>query len=62
LFDPYFTTRPKGIGLGLTIVHRVIQEHQGSIRVASMPGEGATFTVELPLLAPASNSEVAAHV
>jgi len=62
LFDPYFTTRPKGTGLGLTIVHRVIHEHQGSIRVASVPGEGTTFTVELPLLAPASNSEAAAHV
>lgn len=62
LFDPYFTTRPKGTGLGLTIVHRVIQEHQGSIRVASVPGEGTTFTVELPLPAPASNSTVTAHV
>ena len=62
LFDPYFTTRAKGTGLGLTIVHRVIHEHRGSIRVASMPGEGTTFTVELPLPAPIGNREGAAHV
>ncbi len=62
LFDPFFTTRPKGTGLGLTIVHRVIREHKGSIRVASTPGEGTTFTVELPLAVPAANSGVIAHV
>ena len=62
LFDPYFTTRPKGTGLGLTIVHRVIRDHRGSICVESVPGEGTTFTVELPLLAPAGDHEVAAHV
>lgn len=49
IFDPFFTTRPKGTGLGLTIVHRVVHEHGGSIRVASTPGEGTAFTVELPL-------------
>jgi signal transduction histidine kinase len=62
LFDPFFTTRPKGTGLGLTIVHRVIHEHNGSIRVASVPGEGSTFTIELPLLVSASKRETASHV
>lgn len=57
LFDPFFTTRPKGTGLGLTIVHRVIHEHNGRIRVASVPGEGSTFTVELPLLVAESKKE-----
>lgn len=52
IFDPFFTTRPKGTGLGLTIVHRVIHEHGGHIRVSSIPREGTTFTVELPLLLP----------
>jgi signal transduction histidine kinase len=52
LFDPFFTTRPKGTGLGLTIVHRIIQEHHGQIRVTSVPEEGSTFTVELPLRKP----------
>jgi signal transduction histidine kinase len=53
VFDPFFTTRPRGTGLGLTIVHRVIHEHGGRIHVASVPGEGTTFTIELPLHAAA---------
>jgi|WetSurSiteA1Bulk_404760.scaffolds.fasta_scaffold05635_2 signal transduction histidine kinase len=62
LFDPFFSTRPKGTGLGLTIVYRIIQEHHGHIRVTSAPGEGSTFTVELPLFAPEGRRETAAHV
>ncbi len=62
LFDPFFTTRPKGTGLGLTIVHRVIHQHKGSIRVASRPGEGTTFTIELPLHVPSGKSEATSHV
>ena len=50
LFDPFFSTRPHGTGLGLTIAHRVIQDHGGRIRVESTPGKGTTLTVELPLL------------
>ncbi|MBZ5496572.1 MAG: PAS domain-containing protein [Acidobacteriia bacterium] len=61
LFDPFFTTRPRGTGLGLTIVHRVIHEHNGRIHVASVPGEGSTFTVELPLLDPANQRKATAH-
>ncbi len=52
LFDPFFTTRRNGTGLGLTVVQRVISEHHGRINVYSIPGQGSTFTVELPLLAP----------
>ena len=62
LFDPYFTTRAKGTGLGLTIVHRVVHEHRGSIRVTSVPGEGTTFTIGLPLPTPADSQEVAPNV
>jgi signal transduction histidine kinase len=62
LFDPYFTTRPKGTGLGLTIVHRIIHEHHGNIRVASVQGQGSTFTIELPLLVAQGAREVVTHV
>lgn len=53
LFDPFFTTKPlgKGTGLGLTICNTVIQEHRGKILVESTPKQGATFTVELPVVA-----------
>ncbi|TSK04582.1 MAG: HAMP domain-containing protein [Geobacter sp.] len=48
VFQPYFTTREAGIGLGLAITERIIKEHGGSISVASRKGEGTTFTVLLP--------------
>lgn len=49
IFDPLFTTKPKGIGLGLAIVKQIIERHAGSISVTSKPGEGATFTIRLPV-------------
>ena len=49
IFDPYFTTKAQGTGLGLAIVHKVIEAHRGQIKVRSIPGEGTTFTVILPL-------------
>ena len=51
LFQPFYTTKPevKGTGLGLSICHGIVQSHQGEIRVESRPGEGATFTVLLPI-------------
>jgi len=48
LFDPFFTTKEDGIGLGLSIVHRIIDQHRGKIEVASTPGKGTIFTVWLP--------------
>lgn len=48
IFQPYFTTKEAGIGLGLAITERIIKEHGGEITVASRPGEGTTFTVVLP--------------
>ena len=51
IFDPLFTTRAKGIGLGLAVCQSIIERHGGAIGVESKVGEGATFTVKLPLKA-----------
>ncbi len=54
VFDPFFTTKAvgEGTGLGLTVVHGIIQEHNGSIRVENVPGQGAAFTISLPIYSP----------
>jgi two-component system sensor histidine kinase HydH len=49
IFDPFFTTKKDGTGLGLAITHRIIENHQGTIRVVSQQGMGTTFAVTLPL-------------
>ncbi|KAF0220793.1 MAG: integral membrane sensor signal transduction histidine [Geobacteraceae bacterium] len=49
IFQPYFTTKEAGIGLGLAITERIIREHGGEIIVESRAGEGTTFTVVLPM-------------
>ncbi len=54
LFMPYFSTKQRGTGLGLTIVSRIIEDHQGSIRVEENQPVGARFIVELPLAADAA--------
>ena len=48
IFDLYFTTREQGSGLGLSMVYRTVQLHDGSIEVESSPGRGATFRLRLP--------------
>jgi two-component system NtrC family sensor kinase len=51
IFDPFFTTKDvgKGSGLGLFIVHEIIEEHDGCIAVDSQPGKGTRFLIRLPL-------------
>lgn len=49
IFQPYFTTKDLGIGLGLAITERIVKEHGGEISVTSSPGTGTTFTVRLPM-------------
>jgi len=49
LFDPFFSTKEGGIGLGLSIAHRIIDQHRGKIEVESVPGKGTLFTVWLPI-------------
>ena len=48
VFEPFFSTKSEGTGLGLALVHRVVQEHGGEIDVRSSPGLGTTFTLTLP--------------
>ena len=49
IFEPYFTTKPFGTGLGLTIVFKIVKEHFGDISVRSRAGEGTTVTLALPV-------------
>jgi signal transduction histidine kinase len=48
VFEPYFTTKPDGTGLGLALVRQTVEAHSGTITVSETPGRGATFTVVLP--------------
>jgi two-component system nitrogen regulation sensor histidine kinase GlnL len=49
IFDPFFTTKPSGMGLGLAVCHRIIEEHNGVILVDSAEGKGTTVTCFLPI-------------
>ncbi len=62
IFEPFFTTKPQGegTGLGLSLCRRTLEEHDGTITVQSEVGRGATFRLELPVVArPAPTSEAA---
>ncbi len=49
LFEPFYTTKPSGTGLGMTVVSRVVEQNGGRIGVRSAPGEGTTFSLVLPV-------------
>ena len=49
IFDPFFTSKIYGPGLGLTFTMKIIQQHRGNISVESEPGKGTTFTIRLPV-------------
>ncbi len=50
IFDPYFTTKNRGMGLGLASAYSIVKKHDGFIEVASSPGDGATFILYLPAM------------
>ncbi|MFI5303657.1 MAG: PAS domain-containing protein [Nitrospiria bacterium] len=58
IFDPYFTTKAKGSGLGLSISHSIIKRHQGVITAETNPELGSTFRIYLPALPQASAPEI----
>jgi signal transduction histidine kinase len=51
IFSPYFTTKKQGFGLGLSLIHDIIQKHRGKIIVESTKGKGTSFTIHLPVYA-----------
>ena len=64
IFDPYFTTKPGGSGLGLATAYAIVVKHGGHIAADSKPGVGSTFTIDLPasLEAPLSHAPIAGTV
>ncbi|MCF6278471.1 MAG: ATP-binding protein [Anaerolineales bacterium] len=49
IFDPFFTDKSEGTGMGLSVAHGIIQEHHGVINVESTPGKGTSFYIYIPL-------------
>ena len=47
-FDPFYTTKATGTGLGLSVVHGIVQEHGGRVTIESRPGRGTTVRIQLP--------------
>lgn len=60
IFLPFFTTKSAGLGLGLAIVQRIVEDHGGTIVCRSRPGDGTTFTVTLPGMAAVTDAVAAA--
>ena len=55
VFEPFYTTKLQGTGLGLAVVARIVRDHGGFVRVDNVPGRGARFTVGLPVTPPAAD-------
>ncbi|MGH6960382.1 MAG: ATP-binding protein, partial [Dongiaceae bacterium] len=62
IFEPLFTTKSFGVGLGLPTVQRIVEQHGATIEVASSVGEGTTFLIRLPRLEDAGSAEHAASL
>jgi two-component system NtrC family sensor kinase len=61
IFEPFFSTKSKGTGLGLAVSYGIIQNHQGDIRVTSEPGQETCFSIELPILQKALSKKAESH-
>ncbi|MDP3016088.1 MAG: ATP-binding protein, partial [Deltaproteobacteria bacterium] len=49
IFNPFFTTKDRGVGLGMALTHKIIEDHRGTIEVMSEKGLGTTFILKLPI-------------
>ncbi len=56
IFEPYFTTKQQGSGLGLAVCYSIIKKHGGDIRVESTPGQGTSIHIRLPATAPVAST------
>jgi signal transduction histidine kinase len=59
-FEPYFSTKETGLGLGLALTHKIVTDHGGTIGLESTPGQGTTATIKLPLVSEPTPAEVLA--
>jgi PAS domain S-box-containing protein len=61
IFNPFFTTKQGGTGLGLALAHKIIEDHGGSITFQSAPGVGTTFRLVLPVIGPRQGDRLGAN-